>query len=176
MKKFKKAKIELPSAVVSPNYPRIRNKKKFGIKLGAVLLVAVMSGLIINRILAARRHRSPHPIATTTGCSEQILTTASVVMEPSKQKDLLPVVSQIKQLPQFDQDPNCLYVVINYYLSISDGANARSYFDKFQKVYTPETVLSPVLLSPTSIRPKDLQANVEFLEKLMRNSSAKELT
>lgn len=83
------------------------------------------------------------------------------------------VVNKIKTHKSYTEEPNCLYLVLNYYINISDTKNAEQTFSQLQKIYKPNTVFSSEI--GESIKTMEIfKSNIEFLkrqdEMLMKNS------
>ncbi len=66
-------------------------------------------------------------------CSDDLLTRAKLAQQsPEEFQD---VAREIEDQRGYDEDPNCLYVLTTYYISVSDTANARTNLENLQAVY-----------------------------------------
>lgn len=107
----------------------------------------------------------PANVAEVVVCNDELLTEAAGVLEASKYMELRTVVDKIQALPSYEEDPNCLNVVVTYYINTSDYTQAKSYMDKLEAAYRASRGFSP-LLGDQAKTIETLRADVEFLEKL----------
>jgi hypothetical protein len=111
-------------------------------------------------------HSKKPTVSSSNGhvCSEQTLKLASRYLSPSNVAKLKEVVNNIQKTPNYQQDPNCLYPVVAYYINISDSHNGSMYLNKLEKVYKPSQGFSKYLGSTYVISTlkndiKSIQAN-----------------
>lgn len=143
-----------------------RNKSKLPlVVLGVLVLIMVVGGAVWYK------HHADKKTATndlSAQCANmyangflEVKGQALVPVGPSKIK---PMVDKIKLLKGYDANPNCLYVLTTYYISISDSANARLYYDKLNAVYKPSVgYYSSINLFAK--KPSVLKTEVEFVEQ-----------
>jgi hypothetical protein len=129
-------------------------------------LIALIGVVVVSSIAVYFGREKEAPVATPAGpkCSYAVLEKAKPALEVTKVAELEPEAQAIERIAGYDQDANCLYVVLTYYINISDGPKARELYDKLAAVYNPnegyETVIRDVTKSPEELRP-----TVEFVEK-----------
>lgn len=146
---------EQPKTVRMPLRLRYKRRIKLALILLAVLLVALIVYFLFNQSRLNAR-----PV-----CSDQQLEQASTVLDRSKVEELKPIAESIQQLERFDRDPNCLYVVVSYYIYMEDPSNARTFFEKLKKAYIPDQGFSSKLGDRTKTL-EDLELEVGFVEKV----------
>ena len=87
------------------------------------------------------------------------------ILENSKPEELKKIVDSILLIPNYQNDQNCLYPIVKYYLLIGDSGKAREYFTLYEKAYLSTEryfkVYGPALEDPAFLKQK-----VEFSEKL----------
>lgn len=146
-------------------------------KVIIIILVALVVGSILIFVIQPKAYQKKQSAKGQVLhiCSDSILQQAVAVMGPGQQKQFLSIVNNIKQIPKFDQDPNCLYVLLNYYVVISDAKDSRTYLDKFKAVYVSKASMSPILIASKNSLPfqtvGDIDTIVQFLEKADRENT-----
>ena len=104
----------------------------------------------------------------TTGyklCSDNnFLSKASAVLEPDKIDQLKSIVERIQLSADYEKSADCLNIVTTYFINTADKDNAKTYFEKLEKIYDPNKGFSPSLGSnaPTM---DFLRDNIKLLEK-----------
>lgn len=58
---------------------------------------------------------------------------------------------KIKNIKGYNKDPNCLYFLVNYYLSKGDPNNASTYLKELEKVYNPKQGFSGMFVQSLSL-------------------------
>ena len=124
--------------------------------------------------LIEKHQHTSKVVTATTVCTNKtntpiLLNAATAISEQNVQMQQQ-TVAQIEKLPNYQQDPNCLYPIVKYYIQVEDAQNAGKYLALLQTVYHPNQVLSNVFMQPTSLQ--DLQAYTLTIEK--NTQSAKE--
>ena len=104
-----------------------------------------------------------------TNCSEQtteactVLKEAVALLDPGKVKELSVIVEKIIKIKGYDKDPNLLYVILTYYINLSDGGNSRKTYDSLKNIYNENVGYDSLL--ENAKKPVDLEPIVVFLEK-----------
>lgn len=131
--------------------------------------------ILIAGWLLYQHHRSDEKkaqlVAETvceTSDNGNILKEAAANLSPSKSASLLPVVQKIQKLKMYQQDPNCLYIIVTYYTNIGNGNSAATYLAKFNKVYTSRVSLSFSLVEYASVQA--MRNNVTFLQTVQKQN------
>lgn len=130
-----------------------------------IFLAAILVIGVIGVGLWYRNTRNKTPVPTIrVACTDNTLAAAASVLAPADNKQLQPIVEQIRNTEGFTEDPNCLYVVLTYYINVSDPNEARRYFTDLEKVYNPEVGYNEII-TPGSLSLEQLGATVVFLEQ-----------
>lgn len=95
---------------------------------------------------------------------DKLVTQAAPYLKSDSASRLVGIVTQIKQQPGYEHDPNCLYVLTVYYINISDPANTKTYDDMLTRTYDTKKGYSNELLKQVAKSPQDLQPQVNFIE------------
>jgi hypothetical protein len=107
-------------------------------------LVIAMGTLILVVVLHYTHKKNlSTPVATgANACSSpaagSILKNAAANFNVNNAKQLGTIVTSIKKLPNYQNDPNCLYVIIMYNLNANNLSAAQNYLNQFNKLYTNE--------------------------------------
>lgn len=147
---------------------------KTGLSKKTVLIAGVLVVVfaLIGWVVATKPFtQSNKKYAVCTGNSAKpIMSDASKAISEGKIQQLGPVVSKVQSLKNYDKDPNCLNIIVSYYIGISDSKNARLYLDKLNKVYDENVGFSKTL-GPKAYDIAALRQITEFLEKASENLS-----
>ncbi len=103
-------------------------------KKGLVTMVFLVTLLLLTGFWLRRDGNNQAP-AYKAVCNDELLTRSKVSLEPPQPAELSKVAAEIRNLSGYDTDPNCLYVVVNYNLQVSDSESARSNFNKLKDNY-----------------------------------------
>jgi hypothetical protein len=137
---------------------RISNKKT--VAIGLTLIAIAVAGII-----AVIANRETKPAVTTRGCSSSLNRQAATVLSPDRLEQLDSIVDKVVKLPGYEQDPNCVYIVLTFYINASDAANSRHYLSKLEKVYNPRVGYDQALEAAQAKTPAELQSTVDFLQQ-----------
>lgn len=123
-------------------------------------------GLIICLLLVGLFYYFQHSSNTASRpkCSDALLHKASGSLDASKVQKLKPVVAEVQSIKGYDSDPDCLNIVVTYYINLGDPQNAGVYLTKLQQVYNPKVGFNPKL-GTTVINIQMLKDKVAFLQK-----------
>ena len=133
-------------------------KRKFW--LYSLVLIIIVSGIIFYFVWHSRQ--SSTVAVCTTRSNSIILQQAGEAIIASNVAGQQQAVEKIQKLPNYQKDPNCLYVVVNYYISKGDTQNSSQYFAKLQSVYNPKQGFSKIFVIPKSIA--TLQSNITVMK------------
>ena len=92
-----------------------------------------------------------------------------IIIENNKPEELKKIVDEITSISGYQNDQNCLYPIVKYYLLIGDSGKAREYFNLYNKVYTSSEKYF-ILYGPGLEDPIFLKNQVEFSEKLKKEA------
>jgi len=127
-------------------------------------LIGLVFILVAAFIFYKIEHRhSPQNLVAGPACSStasgNVLQQAAGEISSTNVVQLQTSVTKIMGLPNYQQDPNCLYVIVKYYLVGGNGSQAQKYLTLLNKVYNPAVGYSSKLGSPTD-DPSVLQEEV----------------
>ncbi|MGH9857603.1 MAG: hypothetical protein ACRD4B_07155 [Acidobacteriota bacterium] len=142
------------------DWGKLSQKQKVAVVASAVVVLGALAGLA----LYLTRDKPAPPVAPGPKCTYRMLEAAKPNFDAKKVAELEPQVKEIEAIPGYDQDANCLYVALTYYINISDAAKARELFGKLEKAYNPQEGYETVIVDAART-PKELVPTVEFLEK-----------
>jgi hypothetical protein len=109
------------------------------------LIMLVVAVLIIG-IASITWHNHQKKITKVNNpCSDALLKEAAANFDGKKLAALEKIVAQIKSIPNYQRDPNCMYVLTSYYITSSDPANASKSFGLLKQDYKPTPGFSPIL-------------------------------
>lgn len=135
-----------------PQFPKGRTRIFTGAFI-SVLIITVVLGLVLTR---------DKKVAAAV-CND-ILSQAAPKLDVTKSRELKELVNQIESRKAYDRDPNCLNIVITYYIDISDYENARKGLDALELVYNPAVKFSNGL-GRDARNIETLRSRVDTLEK-----------
>ncbi len=136
-----------------------------------LMIAGVASGVILLGLLIFWWIRSePKPVdrtedrkASSTVCNQSMITKAAPLIDDNQGPALTKLAGEIMEMPGFDKDANCLYIVTYSYINATDPGNSRKYYDKLVEVYNPQAGFSSSFGSTTTTL-EGFKTQVEFLE------------
>ena len=134
-------------------------KLKFNSKLRKLIVITVL--LIAGTSVVAFRYYSRPGIVV---CNANIINQTAPFINSPPTKESIRTINKIQKLENFSKDVNCLYILVNHYINVSDAENSRLYYDKLEAVYNPLIGYSELFGKETK-NPKTLEPIVKFLEK-----------
>lgn len=140
------------------NAPRYFLQRKTVSLLG-IVIIGALGGFVYYQWDKDRRQ----PVVQGPVCSRQLLNRAVVAFEPEKVAELEPVANEIKQLPRYEQDPNCLYVLMQFYVNTSDAQGASATLAKLEASYNPGVGYDEALVAYKAEPPAAFRPVIEFL-------------
>jgi hypothetical protein len=113
--------------------------------LGVLLLLLIVLAISWSiRPQKITHNPNPNPYSNLT--KVQLLEAAAPILtDQSRQDQLKQIVSKIQSIPNYQQDPNYLYIVVQYNTNIGNIQNAQSYYNDLIKIYNSKRGLSTVL-------------------------------
>ncbi|GEM_PF-6443954 len=106
------------------------------------LIFVVFAGLVLVAtgafIISRFSKNEPGQKMVESNCSGDIAIAAARAMQASPAEQaaaLAGVVERIKKVPQYDQDPNCLYPIMKQHLLKGEYTQAKELHSQFNKVY-----------------------------------------
>lgn len=101
---------------------------------------------------------------STQKFQDTTLRNAGVIIQDKKVIELEKMVKAIQQVPGFENDQNCLYPIVKFYIMTGNATKAREYYEKFLKVYDSKKRIATVF-GPNAGRQNELKNEVELQEK-----------
>jgi len=145
------------NAIVTASFHRKVPFKATGFILIVVIIIAG-AGVIWWR------HSHKKSVAVNTAkCSSTILKQAAANFDPSKFEALQKIATQIRAIPGYQQDANCMYVAVISDINITDSRSAHTDLAQLQKVYSTKTGYSKSLGLTKNMT--TLQGDIVFMEK-----------
>jgi len=132
-----------------------------------LIVIAVVVLLLCIGGATALLLASSNPINTTTTstCPATVLKQAKPLLTTTiNPLQLSKLVGTIQKVKGYDRDASCLYVVTAYYISISDGPDASTYYAKLAKVYRANVGYDSNLKGAT-MPLSTLKSQVDFLKQ-----------
>lgn len=141
------------------------NKKqvKFGFlsrKIILILSVVVFCTFLIIGLFVLQQKKT---LEKQSVCHQQIPKAKSLLANPN-QRDLLDLAQEIEKIPNYSSDVNCMYIVTQGYISISDAEKSQESYDKLIKVYNTEVGYSSDF-GLAVVQPDGLKQNIAFLQQ-----------
>jgi hypothetical protein len=135
-----------------------------------MVVAGVAAWLLITKHDAANDTvTSAQKMTPSQVCSSDIIGKANAPLAASDQTALAPVVDEITALKDFDHDPNCVYIVLQYSLASGNATQSSDYLNKLNRVYDPVTGYSHAF-SVNIIPISSLQESVDFLVQNAKDS------
>jgi hypothetical protein len=166
MEEKKTALVDDGKLSLSAKEPVQGKKKKIRLlMIGATVIVVGAGSVLYSEHIRHTADSNAYLISSV--CSDKnnrsTLAQAAAYLSPSQSMELLPYVQRIKSIPSYQHDPNCLYVLVNYYVNITDPDNAQKYVMLLNKVYEPKIGLDSYFKYSPSL--KSLQISITALQK-----------
>jgi hypothetical protein len=150
----------------------------------AVALLALVAAATLIIMLNSRNTQDATTGATTaisktSVCSSQLLTRASVEIHANNSLNLGSIVEEIDKLDNYQRDPNCLYVKLQYNFINNISAGNSDLITKLSAVgadnYSFGTELGPYIMTMDDIakRAKDLQTINDQYQKSQAENQAR---
>lgn len=134
--------------VVSPklrNYPKII--KRTTITLLILIILTSLSFYVYHLTNKKKAIVSLDPCTSDT----KLLNSAASAFINNNLNTERQLTTRVKSLTNYQKDPNCLYIVTNYYINNGNESNAAKYLNQLQKVYNPKVGFSPKLMGTYSL-------------------------
>lgn len=153
--------MKIPKTGISHIATRLSQLKNIPRKRLGVFAACLIAAVVLVFVLASKQTSKQ---AQGSVCSKETVEQAVSVIHPSRVADLKVLASKIMKNKNYEQDVDCLYIVLNYHINNADAGKARATLAKFEKVYNSDKGISPFFNAPT-FNINDLRNNIAFLEK-----------
>lgn len=118
-------------------------KKKTAISKKAILLVVAVAILVALLVLGLNRMGKDEKQAESKRvCGDHLIQEALPYLSSRDAQRLHPIVENIRKQPDYDKEPDCLYLALSSSLSRSDATQAAEDLSKLEKVYDPNVGFS----------------------------------
>jgi hypothetical protein len=138
-------------AVVSTTPPRNSQKRSLYIGGAAAIVVLIIVGFVWYR----HDHNHNAQVSAAVVCTVSAHSSTLIQAAGAMYSDNIPAqaaaVNKIKEIPNYQRDPNCLYPMIIYYINTEDTKDANLYLSDYQAVYNSRKGLSGEYGTPKSI-------------------------
>jgi hypothetical protein len=148
-------------ARAAPKKPRFTmlNSRKRPLFFGLAIVIAVTAGVVY---FGKEEEKAP---VVTGGCGNDILQEAVNELTPDRIEQLHEVVHKIEKISDYQQDPNCLYVITHFYINVSDAKAASDSLSKLEQVYNADEGYHQALKTARAKSLEVLRADVAFLNE-----------
>ena len=151
--------------------PLMFTKKQKIVIIAALVAVGVVTIIFFVWIISLRQSsgevsKTNVPAETVVAkkvCSRAIIREASGPLDNLDQLALAPIAEKIKTEKDFDKDPNCLYIVLQYALGQSNASLSQDYYNKLEKVYNPAAGFSNAFTTAT-VSLKTMKTSIDVLQ------------
>jgi hypothetical protein len=147
--------------------PQQKNKAwRYILSIALILVVVILS---ITAYFVHRENTLHSVCSEDAGAS--VLGEAGSAIYSNNLQELQKAVKVVQQEPHYQQDPNCLYIMVNYYIISSNSGVATHYLNEFEKTYNPSKGIS----SKFGIKPQStqtLQAVIDNIEANQKQAKA----
>ena len=140
---------------------RSMNKRTLVMMVAVSVVVALV---VVGVIIQSKTNNNKANNVNVTVCNDELLNNVSGVLTAENVELLMPLAQDIQKMTNYEKDPNCLNVVITYFIHISDFNNARAHLDKLEVVYKEDQGFSSKLGNNAKSL-ATLRLNVNFLEE-----------
>lgn len=128
--------------------------KKISLVTVSVLIIALLIFGVYTFI-----NRTPSRV-----CSDEIIQQAAGAISENNVENLKSSYDRVIAENKYQTDPNCMYIVTNYFIRTGDYQQSRQSLEELKKVYNQEEGYSP-LFGLKANDPDQLEPIVNFLEE-----------
>lgn len=156
-------------AVVGKVKPPSRFSKKILLRLGLAAMVII--GVCLWLFVFDKPQEQA--IINEKRCSNDILTDAAKILETNEVIKLKIIAEKVQKIEKFDQDLNCLYLVLIYSINFDDSSKAHEFLNKYEKLYNQINGLNPLLgnsIKTLEQLKADLKFNDDVRQQLEKNT------
>lgn len=161
------AEADSGTLVFSAESPKKAGGNKNFRRLGIILLCVLLLGIIAWGVMQKKTDDK-----TVEACSDEsdgsLLSDAREALEPSnpdRLNQLTAVAEKIKQTEDHENDANCLFPIVSYYILLSDIPHAEEYYAKLEKTGGQE--FKGKYGTPTTR--SELKASIQHLKEVQEN-------
>ena len=131
-----------------------------------VIVFLVVFGLVSSRLSLVIKDAKQTVVLRNQVCSDSIISRYNTTVQSDSPKEynesFKSVATDIESLPGKEKDPNCLFILTNYYLFATNAKKARQYINDLKSLGDNGLYISRQINNPEGI--KGLEDNVKWLE------------
>jgi hypothetical protein len=159
---------KLDNPVKNKKFPELSKRKLI---ILALIIILTGAGLVVAFSQLNNKESAKNNFVKA--CSDEILTKAVQASSPDNGEKLHEVVHEIKGIPQYDQDPNCLYVEITDLINSSEASAARPVFEKYKVLYEPSRISQVLLDAPSGVLTvEEIEQTLNSIEKINQENAS----
>lgn len=150
---------------------KVSHKKRYIVIAAIVFIVLVGVGFIVWLLISKSVPQAVTAVPVTTQtmkaldvCSIGIIQEANTPLNSQDQVALGKVVDEVAALKNFDRDPNCLYITLQYAIASGNATTSSGYMTKLNLVYNSAVGFSAAFTGGATPL-ATLQKNVDFLNQ-----------
>lgn len=165
-----KQKVEATVSVQPPTKKFLHLRKPKRWLLG--VLIAIVVAAVIFGTIEYFYNRSKNTVANnqcSTKAEQPLLQQAGSELYSVKVSKLGQTINKIQKIPNYQNDQNCLYPIVVYYINTGDSQNANKYLQELKKVYDSKKGFSTYFAPVKSI--SDLQNIIKLQNEAVKNAS-----
>lgn len=168
--KHKKGTAEMEGVIVGSNRSFRPSKKMLIILVAIVLVIGLTIFVLVPRVRESTEKKQQGSACVN---EEGLLAEAKQLFSYDELDELKVMADRIQTLEKFEQDPNCLYVLVRFNVLNNDALAARQNLDKYKAVYSSEDGLDEALgekpMSTEELE-QEVAAAEAFREQIKSNS------
>ena len=135
-----------------------------------VILVLLMFGVLsiaFGRVGIFVKDSNQKVVLRNVVCNDEVIGRYNTMLQTETMaaydSGIKSLATDIEALSGYGKDPNCLFILVNYYLRKEDATKARQYVNELKTQSDSGNYLSGKIESPDSIQ--GIEDSVNFLEK-----------
>lgn len=131
------------------------------------LIFLGLFGILVGSVFAGNylfQKQKAEKLSKNIICSDQVIKESLPYLKSGAKnlEKLKPIVEKIKALNNFENDPNCMFIVLNYSINSGNSINSRAELSKLENNKTDFITA----FGPSAKNIDQLRTEVEFTEKL----------
>ena len=128
------------------------------------MALLMLIALLISGGLWLLKSRSAQKEQSKTVDNTAYYKEAAQYLDPTKTTELKTVIDKIQKVKNYEQDPNMVCPIVQYYLYIGDVTNAQAFLDKIAKTYNQDQGFSS-LYSPIVQTKAQLESRLSSIKR-----------
>lgn len=140
-----------------------------------LLGLAVYAGISLfakNSTTVDTQSNQSSKVIPASVCDDQVIVAASSALAENDLSSLSAVANKVMGISQYQNDANCEYIVVRYYLSSGQADKAGDAIDQLQRVLSAGGAYSTVF-NPPAINISDLRSTLETERQQQKSNATK---